>query len=54
MPLFIGELLGGTCTRASELAMEKAEFWLIFHDIVTRGVIMHARKVLFIVFFCEV
>ena len=38
----------------SELTLEKAKVGFIFASIVTRRWIMHAMKVLGVVFFCEV
>jgi hypothetical protein len=53
-PLFMCQGLSGRYTCASELPSEKAKVWFIFVSIVTRGRIMHARKVLGVIFFYEV
>jgi hypothetical protein len=53
-PLFIVQLLNCGSTCRALLASEKAKTRFIFSNIVTRGCIMHARKVLIVVLFSEV
>jgi len=53
-PLFIVQSLVHRITCTSKLPSENAEARFIIASIVMRGWIMHARKLLTIVFSCEV
>ena len=54
VPLFIVQSLVPRIACTSKLPLENAEARFIIASIVTRGWIMHARKLLTLVFSCKV